>query len=63
MCVLRFGLLKARDEDMYEWLLQYIDHNQVRILNMIMGGGVEESAKIEAFVKLAENLSKICMKC
>ena len=56
MCVLRFGLLKARDEDMYEWLLQYIDHNQVRILNMIMGGGGEESAKIEAFVKLAENL-------
>ena len=39
MCVLRFGLLKARDEDMYEWLLQYIDHNQVRILNMIVGGG------------------------
>ena len=37
--MLRFGLLKARDEDMYEWLLQYIDHNQVKNLDMIMGGG------------------------
>jgi len=30
---IRFGLLKARDEDMYEWLLQYIDHNQERHSN------------------------------
>ena len=33
MCAMfRFGLLKARDGDMYEWLLQYLDHNQVIIL-------------------------------
>ena len=31
----RFALLKTRDREMYEWLLQYIDHNQVTSLHII----------------------------
>merc|ERR1711892_1136311 len=26
----RFGLLKSRDEEMFEWLMQYMDHNEER---------------------------------
>lgn len=29
----RFGLLKTRDPEMFEWLLQFMDHNQERNLN------------------------------
>lgn len=46
---IRFALLKTRDREMYEWLLQYIDHNQERRSNNPeMGDSVDRMARLVA---------------
>jgi len=46
---IRFGLLQERDRDMFEWLLQYMDHNEERNAGCkVMKASTEKMARIVA---------------
>ena len=43
---IRFGLLKHRDEEMFEWLMQYMDHNEERNKNKEMRESTDRMTSI-----------------
>ena len=48
----RFGLLKQRDPEMFEWLLQNMDHNQERNKNVEMFQSTDREELIVAVINL-----------
>ena len=42
---LRFALLRGRDREMFEWLLQYMDHNAERERNTAMKTSTDRMAR------------------
>ena len=46
----RFGLLKQRDPEMFEWLLQNMDHNQERNKNVEMFQSTDREELIVAVI-------------
>ena len=46
----RFGLLKQRDDEMFEWLMQYMDHNKERNNNKEMRESTDRMATIVSHV-------------
>jgi len=47
---IRFGLLKQRDEEMFEWLMQYMDHNEERNRNKEMRESTDRMSSIVSLV-------------